>query len=118
MRTILTIRLLDTAGQLIGWRNVQAEAKGDGCLWSLIPTIAITCERAGRFAAVSVHWPDVHVEARLPYGPADVVPGQTISVTLTPLLKVGEPPLALPPVPVREPVSIGLPVGSMGLRVN
>ncbi len=111
MTTRLILRVLAADGSLLAWAEVRAEARGDGHLHPVgIPQWNL--ESGGDPAILSVHWPDVHVEARMPCsGP--------IGAMVIPPLRIGEPPThALPPVTQRKSVSIGVPVGLVGCKVS
>lgn len=103
---------MDADGALLGWTAVQAEARGDGCLWAPSQTV-VPFDVNGRAAVVSFHLADFHIEHRMAIDvPASVGSGVTLA---QPLIKLGEPPVSLPPVTVRaQPVSIAMPVGTLG----
>ena len=114
MTTKLVLRVLSATGELLGWGEVQAEARGDGALWAPRP-VAVFIDQAGTPACLSVHWADVNVELRVPYESAAVTAGMVLEIPHTsPLLRVGEPPTSLPPVTTRATVAIGVPVAMVG----
>src|SRR5688572_28631397 len=115
MTTKLVLRVLSSAGELLGWEAIQAEARGDGALWAPSP-VRVPIDASGAPALLSVHWADVNVELRVPYDEAPpVIPGMTLEIpNASPLLRVGEPPQSLPPVTTRSTVAIGVPVAMVG----
>ncbi len=117
LTTRLIIRVIDADELLLAWTDIEAEARGDGRLWSTISPLLLV-ERAGTPHTLSVHWPDVHVEARTPLTLEAVTIGSTITLPWenTPVLIVGPVPGPLPPVTVRGSIQIGVPVGSLGAR--
>jgi hypothetical protein len=108
------IRVLDAAGNLLGWTEVQAKARGDGRLWSPGP-VDVLIDRDGESAFASVHWCDVNTETRVPYI-GTVRAGQRIPLCFksSPLVVVGEIPQGLPIITVRAPVGVGIPAGQLG----
>ena len=112
--TAVVVRLLDASDGVLGWAEAPAEARGDGCLWAQAATTPIGISQAGVVAALSVHWCDVHLEQRYPMPAVSVVAGAIYTVQWPgPALRVGVPPVSLPPVTVGS-VVIGIPVGQMG----
>jgi hypothetical protein len=110
LTTLVHVRLLTTDRTTIGWTVAPVTARGDGQLWSDVP-VAVTPETSGEVTHMSVHWPDVNVEARTAVH-ALVTAGQAIRVfDAGPIFKVGPPPVDLPPLVVRTPVRIGVPIG-------
>lgn len=107
-------RVLDAANHLLGWTEVQAEARGDGKLWTTEP-VTVLCD-AGHAEVLSIHWCDVNVETRVPFV-ADIGTPTIVRVypAGTPVITVGEMPGPLPPVTVRS-TAVGIPVGQMGAR--
>lgn len=119
MTTKLVIRLLDAAGeQLLGWAEVRALARGDGCLWATHPVL-VPIDVAGTVGWLSIHWADVHVESRVPIDPHPVTSGSAWAAPfdVEPVLRIGTPPVSLPPVTARSTVRIGVPTGGLGLRL-
>jgi hypothetical protein len=111
LTTKVVVRLLDDAGALLGWEVIQAEARGDGCLWAPTTTV-VPFEANGRAAVLSLHLADLHLEVRRPI---DVAARPGTGVTLAqPLVRLGEPPVGLPPVTVRASPVIAVPVGTLG----
>jgi hypothetical protein len=114
--TKLVIRMLDVDEQLLGWAEVQAEARGDGKLWVDPPTF-VAIERDGVVNYLSVHWCDVNVEirsvverARVTLGQLFELPGQWAAITCGPAAG------GLPSVTVRSPVAVQVPVGAFGAK--
>jgi hypothetical protein len=116
LTTRLIVRVLDAAGSLLAWAEVHAEARGDGRLWSTHACLA-PVEAAGEPAFVSVHWPDVHVEARAPIAYQGVKPGDTVTLPWAnqPVMTIGPMPGPLPPVTVRSSVSVAMPPSAMSV---
>lgn len=114
MQTKLIVRVLDAAGDLLGWDELMAEARGDGRLWATAPS-TVTIERQGVAATVSVHWADLNVEARTPFPtPQPVALGARVTVISPgPVFVVGPQAGGLPPVTVRTSVSISPPTGDL-----
>lgn len=112
LTTKVVVRVLSADGELLGWTQVQAEARGDGCLWAPSTTV-VPFEATGRAATLSLHLADFHIESRMAI---DVEARIGSGVTLAqPLLKLGDTPGYLPPVTVRSaPVTIAMPVGVLG----
>lgn len=112
--TKLVIRLLDAVGALMGWCEVQARVPGDGQLWAP-GVIRIIPEVSGVPATLSTHWCDVNVETRVPWPSPDAVKAG-VPITLCagpqPLMKVGDPPVELPPVTVGRAV-VCVPTGGL-----
>lgn len=113
--TKLVVRLLDPGGMLLGWAEVQGQARGDGCLWVEEQTI-IQLEHDGTVAFLSIHWCDVNVELRSEVERAQVKFGEVMTLPGDwEAMRVGPAAGGLPPVTVRQSVSIGIPVGNFGL---
>lgn len=119
LNTKLVVRILDVDEQLLGWGEASALARGDGTLWVEPPT-PILIERDGKPTYVSVHWCDVNVEIRsvidyrkpIAAGNIMTMPGDWVAIV------VGPAAGGLPPVTVRTPVEIGVPVGALGARTH
>jgi hypothetical protein len=112
--TKLVLRVLSAAGELLGWTEVQAEARGDGALWARTPPL-VPIDDPGTPAVLSIHWADVNVELRVPYESGPVTPGMVLEIpNTTPLVKVGSPPVSLPPVTLRARIAVSVPVASVG----
>lgn len=113
MYSKFVIRVLDEIGGLIGWTEVQGHARGDGCMWAE-ETFTIIADRDGIPSLMSVHWADVNVEVRLSTPLPAVTQGTPMVCPAGILMKIGEMPKeALPPVTVRAPIAIGVPVGNL-----
>lgn len=112
LTTKVVVRVLDVEGALLGWCAVQAEARGDGCLWAPSETV-VPFDANGRAATLSLHLADFHIEHRMAIDvPASIGDGVKLS---QPLIKLGDTPGYLPPVTVRAaPVAIAMPVGTLG----
>lgn len=119
MLTKLVLRLLAGDGQLLGWAAVFARARGDGCLRAEEP-VRLVVDAAGVPACLSIHWADLHVETRVPWTGGLVALAQPLDLyeANAVLIMVGTPPDHLPPVTVGRPVSVVLPVGTMGARAE
>lgn len=115
MTTRLILRLMDADGQLLGWQEVQALARGDGALWlESGQSVTVPIDVSGSASVLSVHWPDVHVEARQAIGPVSVTaPGPLVLPFTGPVFRVGTPPVYLPGVTVRSSRVVAVPVGVM-----
>ena len=119
LHTKLIVRILDADEGMLGWGEAMALARGDGTLWVEAPT-PVYIERDGKPTYVSVHWCDVNVEIRsvidfhkaIPAGNVMAMPGDWTAIT------VGPAAGGLPPVTVREPVTVGIPVGALGARTH
>jgi hypothetical protein len=117
------VRLLDETGGLLAWAEVLATAKPQGRprstpfkarFQTLFPI-----ERDGIAAGLSVHWADLDVArySRL-MNPCPVLAGQVMRFDwIEPvwMVKGGEGEIPLPPVTVGRPVTIGIPVGGLGV---
>ena len=80
--TKLVIRVLNASGELMGWTEVQAEARGDGCLWTQTSPVSVLIEKAGLPMFQSIHWCDINVELRHPITDENnrsVVEGQLVT---------------------------------------
>lgn len=112
LTTKVVVRLLDDADNLLGWCAVQAEARGDGCLWAPSETV-VPFEASGRAVTLSLHLADFHIESRMAID-VEARPGSGVTLA-QPLVKLGEPPTSLPPVTVRAaPARVAMPVGVLG----
>lgn len=118
MTTKLVCRLLDAAGALLGWCDVQAVARGDGALWSPGP-VAVPVDVSGQAAWLSTHWCDVNIETRVPC-PVQCVAGGEVVVasTAAPLIRVGPAAGGLPPVTLRRRLTVTVPVGAVGAETR
>lgn len=108
------LRLLTAKGELLTWTEIVLEARGDGCLWPAKPLATFDpVERAGAAVTLSLHWCAVNVETRVPLMPSiELTEGQVIDLPLPgPLLRIGAQASGLPPVTIRRPVTVGVPVG-------
>ena len=116
LTTKLIVRVLDDDGALLAWTEVMAEARGDGCLWPKAQTFTACVEQSGTPASLSVHWADVNIEVRTPLAAGTLVAGAPVTLSFhgQPAMIVGQMPGALPPVTVRAPISISMPVGALG----
>lgn len=115
MQQRMIFRLLGGAGLLLGWTESMAVAQGDGQLRATEPVV-IAVDIQGVPETVSVHWPDVNVETRVPWpGPTEVHAGDMVTVYEVgkPVMVVGPMPDVLAPVTVKTPISVGVPVGDL-----
>lgn len=114
--TRLVIRLMDLENRLLGWTEIQAEARGDGRLWATAD-VQLAVEEPGIAAIISAHWVDVNVEARSPLPvPRRVHVGDIVPVLMAgPVFAVGPAAGGLPAVTVRTPVVISPLTGGLGL---
>lgn len=105
------IRVLDAAGQMLGWVEHAASVRGDGCLRAS-GTVQVRLDVTGAPAWLSVHWCEMHVEARAALTMASVSAGSVVAVAKPGevLLVVGPMPGPLPPVTVGS-VSVVPPTG-------
>lgn len=117
MRVKLVVRLLAADGALLAWAPIQAVSLNDGALWASQPFVGVG-EQDGQAVTLSVHWPDVHVEVKTPLpAPFPISAGVQVAFewAKVPMIRLGEPPEYLAPVTERGPVTIGVPVGSLGM---
>lgn len=113
LTTKVVVRVMDDADTLLGSAVVQAEARGDGCLWAPSQTL-IPFEAHGRATVLSFHLADVHIEQRIAID-VEAVPGRALTLA-APLVKLGDPPThVLPPITVGAQV-VALPVGVLGAK--
>jgi hypothetical protein len=116
--TKLVVRILGEQEELLGWAEVAGEARGDGKITVADKTF-ILIEQAGKAMYHSIHWCDVNVEIRslverqpVVVGDVLTIPGEWVAIVCGPAAG------GLPPVTVRTPVEIGIPVGSLGAKGN
>jgi hypothetical protein len=116
------VRLVNDAGALLSWAEVQAEAKPQGRprstpLMALCPT-QFVIERDGVAAQLVIHWADMDVvRVTAPMNPTPVQVGQVVTYTwLEPvwMVKGADADIPLAPVTVRGPVRVGIPAGGLG----
>lgn len=118
LTTKLVVRAMDAERRMLGWVEVEAEARGDGKLWLGSPAF-LPIECVGTVAYLSIHWCDVNVEITQVTDAQRVVPGQALGLPGDwPAMTVGDQAGGLPPVTVREAITIGVPVGALGGRGN
>jgi hypothetical protein len=112
----MVCRLLDAQGQLLGWVEHYARIRGDGCLRA-DGDVSILVECDGMAAVASLHWADVNAETRVPLD-VKVKAGDTLTIFRrgSVMVVVGRIPEGLPPVTVRNVVSVGIPVGMLGAQ--
>ena len=113
LRTKCVLRLLTAENQLLGWGQLEAQVRGDGCLWADAP-VSIPIDREGVCATLSIHWCDLNVEVRVPPPVPAVTAGRTVVLQPGRLLKAGEMPVNLPPVTMRQSTTVAVDVGQMG----
>lgn len=115
MTAKLVVRLLDPAGQLLGWCAHEAAISGDGYLRAA-GSVVLAIDVEGTAAAVSVHWADVNVETRVSIPQTAVKQGQALVLfeKTAPMVKAGDPPATrLPPVSTKS-IAVPVPVGMLG----
>ena len=118
MNTKIVVRLLGLGNKLLGWAECVGHARGDGKIWIDDPT-TVMIEEAGETRFLSVHWCDVNVEVRNPVEVQKVTPGMFITLPGNwPAITCGPAAGGLPPVTVRSPIKVGVPVGAIGGRGN
>lgn len=115
------VRLLSAAGELLAWAEVVAEARPQGRPRST-PFVALAhtsfgIEANGIATQLAVHWADLDVARLTPLmEPVPVQVGQVFTfawwepVWMVEGSKVDVP---LPPVTVRAPVKVAVPVGDL-----
>jgi hypothetical protein len=113
VETPFIIRLLDANREVLAWKKVTAETKGDGRLWAKENFVAAVT-RTGTAVALNYHWVDVHCHTTvaLPQ-PVQVEFGQVVTLPLADLVHIPSEPLPLPPVTVTSSVEVGVPVGTI-----
>lgn len=115
----LVLRVLDADGVLLTWAEVQAVARGDGCLWAPSSVIVCEpCERSGIPVTLSIHWTDLNVETQGSFSAPAVVQGALLTLVYDqrPLMTIGAPASGLAPVTVHRSVTVGPQTGSMGVH--
>jgi hypothetical protein len=117
----LTIRLLNAFNELLAWADLQAVMKGDGCLRAMAPQLFIPL-KSGTITTVSIHWPDLNVQRRQPWGPEPfpVEVGTPLTVTWPDggiVLRFPSDPEPMPQVIVGSQ-SISLPPSVLGVVVH
>ena len=113
------IRLMNNAGQMLGWAETQVHARGDGNLWIEIP-VAIMVTEDGTVDHILSHWTDANVAVKnaIPNSPLAVEKGMGVIIDAPRVLfHLGEPAGGLPPVTVGN-TSITVPTGSLGAVGN
>ena len=118
LTTKMVVRILDEKDRLLGWTEVMAEARGDGCLWATGSAVVVI-EVSGTPIVQSIHWADVNVETRTPVisGPRVIGDVMTLSWPKA-MMCIGAAAGGLPPVTVRSRVSIGVPAGILGAQAT
>ncbi len=114
----MVVRVLGLQGELLGWQEVSAHMKGDGCLWSDTPgPYLVDMDEAGTPHVISIHWADMNVEIRKDIDHRPVARGDRVVLTWTdPMVRVGPAAGGLPPVATKSSTQIGVPVGVLGAR--
>lgn len=121
MTAKFVVRLLDEADALLAWAEVYATARpqdrGGSCpFFADVPTRFII-ERSGVAAKTSIHWCDLDVARvqKILGDPQPVIAGQVVNYHwIEPVWLVpGMRDIPLPPVTVRAPVQVGVPVGTL-----
>jgi len=115
------VRLLSADGDLLAWTEVLAESKPQGRPRSTpfhpIGPTRFVIERDGIASQLSIHWADLDVARVGPeMQPTPVQVGQVFTFTwIGPVWMVegSKVDVPLPPVTVRGPVQVGVPVGGL-----
>lgn len=117
--TKLIVRLLDSAGQMLGWQQAEGVLRGDGQV-SVDRVIEVPIEKAGAPHTASVHWVDVNVEIVTPvYRVETVRVGDVVAVFQPgPVFRVGPQAGGLPPITTRGPVTVHVLAGALGAMGN
>src|SRR5437868_5771844 len=122
MNAKFIVRLLTSDNDLLAWAEVVAEARPQGRPRSaqfvaLAPTLFVI-EQGGVAARISVHWADLDLvrqndlPERVPVQPGQMLRFDWIEPVW--MVKGSEVDIPLPPVTVRKPVAVSVPVGSLG----
>lgn len=119
MTVKFVVRLLDEAGALLAWASVYATARPQdraGSCPFFAPTTSFVIERDGLASRISVHWCDLdvaRVQVLVEATPVSV--GQVFAFNwIEPVWLVpGMRDVPLPPVTVRAPVAVSVPVGTL-----
>jgi hypothetical protein len=111
VETTFIIRLLNGKREVLAWKKITAETRGDGKLWAKEAFVAAVLQ-SGTAVALNYHWPDVHCYVTVPL-PVDVPvhAGEVISLPLADLIHIPSEPLPLPPVTVTSSVTVATPTG-------
>jgi hypothetical protein len=120
MTARFVVRLLGADYGLLGWAEVMASARpqatGASCpFWPAGPTV-LTIEADGLATYVTVHWSDLDVHRIQTLTQAvPVVAGRVVTLPWAePIWLVpGMRDVPVPPVTVRQPVCVSVPVGSL-----
>lgn len=120
MATKFVVRLLDPDDQLLAWTTVWADPKPQegraSCPFWPTGATQFAIEQAGVVTRMSVHWCDLDI-ARVsqPMEPTAVQVGQVFTFAwLEPVwLVAGMRDVPVPPVTVRESVTLVVPTGSL-----
>lgn len=121
-REKFVVRLLDKDAQLLSWAEVYAEPRpqerGASCPYFPVPRqpTQLVIERDGVATELTVHWCDLDVARRTNVmEPTAVKAGQVVLFNwIEPVWLVpGMREVPLPPVTVHQPVTIGVPAGSL-----
>ena len=114
------VRLLDAAGALLAWATVYARPSPQPAPAASCPFLApgpttFVIESDGLAVALSIHWCDLDVARLQMLDPVQVQAGQVFAFAwLEPLwLVAGMRDVPLPPVTVRAPVAITVPLGQL-----
>lgn len=116
--TRLILRLMDDEGRLLGWGFMETEARGDGALWPAEVCVGVG-ELTGTASRIIVHWPDLHLQVAAPIQSFDLTKEQPFAFAWQgPILRLDNPAEhpPLPPVTVRKPVVVAVPVLNLGLK--
>lgn len=118
------VRLLDAAGELLSWAEVQAEARPQGrprsTPFMALNSTQFVVEKAGTATQLAIHWADLDVARLVPLmEPQPVEVAQVVTfhwIQPVWLVEGSKVDIPLPAVTVRAPVAVTVPVGSMGAQ--
>ncbi|MGE0363064.1 MAG: hypothetical protein AB7R67_20290 [Vicinamibacterales bacterium] len=123
-REKFVVRLLTAEHALLAWAEVYANptpvGRGRSCPFRPEhPATRFVAERAGTAALLTVHWCDLDLARMTPVGPLEIPAAGSVlhfawlePIWLVPGMGAEVP---LPPVTVRESVTIGVPPGGLGM---
>lgn len=120
MKARFIIRLMSATDVLLAWTEVWAEARPQGRPRST-PFFAIgqtlfVVDESGLASSVIIHWPELDLVRRMPIGDTQVEVGQSFTFTwIGPvwMVKGADAEIPLPPVTVRQRVTIAPPTGNL-----
>jgi hypothetical protein len=112
----VVIRLLDGDGGLLGWGQVEAAFRGDGCVYSAQMRLEIPIERAGIVETMNMQWCDLNINLDRPVQKAHMEVGQLWSLRFVePLFQLSSSRSSLPSVTEHKNVDIEVPTGHLGI---